>query len=1068
MTKIFTKKILTCVLAFVLALPFFAIGLHYLLKRSDSFDKLDTNAIYKTISFKDNVTKDMFSISSPNGLTVGLNDLNQGTLLDYTTSNTNLSQSSVKVNVTEKLRTSGQIQEFISVGDGIIGEVYFDDLNLSQVVYNGFETNYVLDDKNNVSQLYAQNKITDYQYNNGLVSKIKINNKVYNEICYNKFDKINSETFPELGLKYEYVNGFKNTYIYDKNTGNQFLYECVDLITVEPYQTTTQSIVVDGQSFEVITEIKHNDNTLALEYGYAYNGKAYPTKSTLNGEVRHYSYLNDKLIASTIGNETYTYVYTSFGKLVGVNVAYTSENVTEYNDLALEVDAFNNLIGVYYLRTSKTDTGEIVGKQMCVAEFAYNSFGDKISVGGNQNFPIGYNSGLSFDSLGLTICGADIYSSILGTTINSKDQILGREYNSINLQRQEITEDSYTKSLVTEKVQLELLNTKGVASTDEFGVFVDGNMVEVADIFTLPSAVVGDNIFKGENKLYKVVKASVYQEGEAQALSLSKDSDTQVACMGMYPAQVGTEDIRVQFIFNGDLYVATTTAEGVVEYTQYKSGTYTDANYIADKNLYNYDTERYVQYFESELDESNFAEQASLAYNLSGELELTEFFAEMGLIGSSGSETYRDVNFGDATDYANTLLTNTFAMQLPEYDPQIEYLEVQQDGTYAVKQIGDIVEEENNTNVSSSVLWTGIGHIINGVMMVAGGVALIAASVATCGTFSIVVGVVCGAVAIAAGATVTFCGVVMTSHYASNGNSWFVNEVLDGNLDILYTIANVAEIVGTVALVVGNITVSFANCFVAGTAIHTINGTKAIEDIKVGDTVLAYNEQTGQTEYSKVTQTFKKLTDTFTILNVGNSTITSTPEHPYFANGQYVKAEDLKIGDKLLLSDGTYDIVKNINTITGEERYVYNFEVSGLHNYFVDYGVLVHNVCKELLQDYMQNDVYNDDAFEIASDYIKSKYSIHEKNWDKVRRDFWQVFGKNCDSKKLGITNINDVAYLGKAPIINGQRIQLHHVFGKGKNMLKLVPMEPSMHTLYHKTYGYHWDDPILKWLKIK
>jgi Pretoxin HINT domain len=45
-------------------------------------------------------------------------------------------------------------------------------------------------------------------------------------------------------------------------------------------------------------------------------------------------------------------------------------------------------------------------------------------------------------------------------------------------------------------------------------------------------------------------------------------------------------------------------------------------------------------------------------------------------------------------------------------------------------------------------------------------------------------------------------------------------------------------------------------CFVAGTLIHTIDGLKPIEQIKVGDKVLSYDEKTKQLEYKTVVITF--------------------------------------------------------------------------------------------------------------------------------------------------------------------------------------------------------------------
>ncbi|RAL26041.1 hypothetical protein DL897_06350 [Thermoflavimicrobium daqui] len=50
------------------------------------------------------------------------------------------------------------------------------------------------------------------------------------------------------------------------------------------------------------------------------------------------------------------------------------------------------------------------------------------------------------------------------------------------------------------------------------------------------------------------------------------------------------------------------------------------------------------------------------------------------------------------------------------------------------------------------------------------------------------------------------------------------------------------------------------NCFTPGTLIKTAEGEKKIEDIKVGDKVLAKDEKTEKQEYKEVVQLFRKFT----------------------------------------------------------------------------------------------------------------------------------------------------------------------------------------------------------------
>lgn len=55
--------------------------------------------------------------------------------------------------------------------------------------------------------------------------------------------------------------------------------------------------------------------------------------------------------------------------------------------------------------------------------------------------------------------------------------------------------------------------------------------------------------------------------------------------------------------------------------------------------------------------------------------------------------------------------------------------------------------------------------------------------------------------------------------------------------------------------------VSTGACFVAGTQILTICGSKNIEDIQNGDYVLAQNQETGELAYKEVIQTFVRYKD---------------------------------------------------------------------------------------------------------------------------------------------------------------------------------------------------------------
>ncbi|WP_259113548.1 Hint domain-containing protein [Chryseobacterium sp. JUb7] len=135
-------------------------------------------------------------------------------------------------------------------------------------------------------------------------------------------------------------------------------------------------------------------------------------------------------------------------------------------------------------------------------------------------------------------------------------------------------------------------------------------------------------------------------------------------------------------------------------------------------------------------------------------------------------------------------------------------------------------------------------------------------------------------------------------------------------------------------------------CFTEGTLITTEKGNKKIEDIKEGDLVWSYNEQTGKKELKKVVALSRNTSSSLVKISLNGTEITCTPEHPFYVNGNWIEAKDLTRGMLLTTLDGTASPVKSINFLD-EKVKVYNFEVEDNHNYYVsEKGILVHNNCE--------------------------------------------------------------------------------------------------------------------------
>ncbi|MEU5088957.1 ricin-type beta-trefoil lectin domain protein [Streptomyces sp. NPDC021356] len=148
------------------------------------------------------------------------------------------------------------------------------------------------------------------------------------------------------------------------------------------------------------------------------------------------------------------------------------------------------------------------------------------------------------------------------------------------------------------------------------------------------------------------------------------------------------------------------------------------------------------------------------------------------------------------------------------------------------------------------------------------------------------------------------------------------------------------------------------NSFVPGTKVLMADGsTKPIEKVKAGDKVVATDPKTGETRIETVTaeirgQGLKHLVrvtiDTDGKKGTKTAQVTATDGHPFWVPGlhAWIKATDLKAGEWLRTSSGTYVQITAIDRWTVQRTTVHNMTVSDLHTYYVLAGVtpvLVHN-----------------------------------------------------------------------------------------------------------------------------
>ena len=308
---------------------------------------------------------------------------------------------------------------------------------------------------------------------------------------------------------------------------------------------------------------------------------------------------------------------------------------------------------------------------------------------------------------------------------------------------------------------------------------------------------------------------------------------------------------------------------------------------------------------------------------------------------------------------------------------------------------------------------TGILNIISGISTLVGAIfseqLAGAMGTATLGVQTIMIGAqslacnpVYGIIAMAVGAACVAFATAEAQESLGYGN-WLKDTV--GMSDEVYKGVMVAVNVAAIAI---NI-VGVKQCFKEGTLVACLNENgeevrKPIENIAVGTLVLAYDEATGEKAYKPVVRLSRNTTKEWYHIRVNGEEIVCTGGHPFYVlnaegdrkvvryegvnsdkKGRWIEAKELKISDKLLLSDGTYGIINSVAVETLESpETTYNFEVEDFHTYFVsDSNVLVHNRCGT--PDTAPDDftkLKNGQGWRDKNGNVWKKDMLHKDHWD--------------------------------------------------------------------------------------
>jgi RHS repeat-associated protein len=192
-------------------------------------------------------------------------------------------------------------------------------------------------------------------------------------------------------------------------------------------------------------------------------------------------------------------------------------------------------------------------------------------------------------------------------------------------------------------------------------------------------------------------------------------------------------------------------------------------------------------------------------------------------------------------------------------------------------------------------------------------------------------------------------------------------------------------------------------CFLAGTDVLMADGTtKDIEDVELGDKVLAADPESGESGPREVTRLIVTEEDKhFNELSIatedGAEKLTATHEHPFWSPSAllWVEARDLKPGMTLLTDEGDTVIITGNRPYTRHAR-TYNLTVDDLHTYYVLAGqtpVLVHNSsgCPR----FVDGDIW-DDAFEVSGQTVETMATARISG-DTLHLDGFMVFPKGTE-----------------------------------------------------------------------
>lgn len=130
------------------------------------------------------------------------------------------------------------------------------------------------------------------------------------------------------------------------------------------------------------------------------------------------------------------------------------------------------------------------------------------------------------------------------------------------------------------------------------------------------------------------------------------------------------------------------------------------------------------------------------------------------------------------------------------------------------------------------------------------------------------------------------------------------------------------------------------NCFASGAMVDIPSGKKAIEELRIGDVVYAYDEAAQAVTERPVVALIRSTRSDLVRVTTSRGQYVCSPNHPWLTREGWTHAGQLRAGDALVTMSGESAVIA-VEPAAGTIR-IYNITVDVDHTYFVD-GQATHN-----------------------------------------------------------------------------------------------------------------------------